>query len=228
MQVQKIQEAFRRYEDFLRSPAAEDRLYLWAIQDNFQQHWDLTADPLAAMYDRSLQSEHSRRLWRRENYEPKRMMLAFMEMDEDYVRQMFKDLFNEKKDLGGRADRFVFHCDQLLTEYKRKHRRSIDNNHYHDDGYQMISLYLALRYPEQYSLYNSKRFRQLLVQLGTRNLPVVDDLVRFTKISRTLYKLMQKEEKLMDLHHRRLQVVGEEGTASLLVIYDLYMSVTKE
>lgn len=226
MQVQKIQEAFRKYEHFLAGPDAHRRLYLWDIQANFQQHWDLQVDAMAEMYDRSLQSDHSRRLWRREQYEPKRMMLAFMEMDEDYVRQMFKDLFDEHKELGGRADRFVFHCDQLLIAYKRKHRRSIDNNHYHDDGYQMISLYLSMRYPEKYTLHNGERFRHLLKLLGTRDLPVVDDIVRFSKVSRTLYKLMQKEEKMMRLHQDRLLATGKDMTDSLLVVYDFYHFLT--
>ena len=150
MQVKKIQEAFAAYRAFLQSPAAEDRLYLWEIQQHFQKHWDVEAEDLAAMYDQSLQSQHTRRHWRRENYDPKQMMLNFMQLDDNYLRQIFKDLFNERNDISGRVDRFLFHCDQLLQEYKRRNPRKIDNNHDHADGYQMISLYLSLRYPDQY------------------------------------------------------------------------------
>ena len=222
MQVQKIQEAFRAYRAFLNSPGAGERLYLWEIQQHFQENWDLTAENLAAMYDRSLQSNHTRRHWRRENYDPKQMMLGFMELDESYLRQVFKDLFNEGYEISGRVDRFIFHCDQLLQEYKRKYPRRIDNNHYHDDGYQMISLYLALRYPEQYTLYEGNAFRNLLEKLGTRNVPQFDDFERFCKISRTLYKLMQKEEGLLELHRARLDPDRHFMGESLLVVYDFY------
>lgn len=222
MQVKKIQEAFQQYRKFLGSPAAEDRLYLWEIQRHFQENWDLKADDLAEMYDRSLQSKHTRRHWRRENYEPKQMMLGFMELDEQYLRQVFKDLFNERNEISGRVDRFVFHCDQLLQEYKRKYPRSIDNNHYHDDGYQMISFYLAMRHPAAYTLYEGKTFVRLLEILGTRNIPQFDDFERFCKISRTLYKLMQKEEDLLELHRARLNPERHYMEESLLVVYDFY------
>lgn len=222
MQVKKIQKAFRDYRNFLSSPAAMDRLYLWEIQRHFQENWDLQAEDLAEMYDRSLQSKHTRRHWRRESYEPKQMMLSFMELDENYLRQVFKDLFNERQEISGRVDRFIFHCDQLLQEYKRKYPRSIDNNHYHDDGYQMISLYLTLRYPEQYTLYEGSTFKILLERLGTRHLPQVDDFERFCKISRTLYKLMQKEDDLLDLHRARLDPDRHFMGESLLMVYDFY------
>lgn len=222
MQVTKIQEAFKSYRNFLASSAAENRLYLWEIQRHFQQNWDLSAEDLAEMYDRSLQSQHTRRHWRRENYEPKQMMLGFIHLEENYLRQVFKDLFNERNDISGRIDRFVFHCDQLLQEYKRKHPRSIDNNHYHDDGYQMISFYLAMRYPAAYTLYEGSRFIKLLETLGTRHLPKFDDFERFCKISRTLYKLMQKEEGLLELHQTRLDPERHYMDESLLIVYDFY------
>ena len=222
MQVSKIQEAFRAYRNFLTGPTAEDRLYLWEIQRHFQENWDLEAEDLAEMYDRSLQSNHTRRHWRRENYEPKQMMLGFMSLEDNYLQQVFKDLFNERNEISGRVDRFVFHCDQLLQEYKRKHPRSIDNNHYHDDGYQMISFYLAMRFPAEYCLYEGPAFVKLLELLGTRNLPQFDDFERFCKISRTLFKLMQKEEGLLELHQNRLDPERHYGEDSLLVVYDFY------
>lgn len=225
MQVQKIQESFTQYRRFLKSSQADKRLYLWEIQQHFQNNWDLKAEDLAEMYDRSLQSQHTRRHWRRESYEPKQVMLAFMELDEGYLRQIFKDLFNERNEISGRVDRFLFHCNQLMKEYKRKNPLSIDTRHYHDDGYQMISLYLALYYPNQYALYDGKAFLKLLQKLGTRNLPQVDDFERFCKISRTLYKLMQKEEDLLDLHRARLDPERHYMEESLLVVYDYYMEV---
>jgi hypothetical protein len=153
------------------------------------------------------------------------MMLNFIQIDENYLRQIFKDLLNERNEIDGRVDRFLFHCDQLLLEYKRRNPLNIDNNHYHGDGYQMISLYLALKYPEHYCLYEGDAFRQLLVRLGTRNIPEVDDFERFCKITRTLYKLMEKEEDLLDLHHRRLDPDRHYMGDSLLVVYDFYQSI---
>ncbi len=222
MQLHKIKEAFARYEAWLGTPKAEERLFLWESQRLFQENWDLDAEDLAGMYDRSLQNSTTRRYWFRENYEPKKVMLALMGVDREFVRSMFKDLFLESKGLTGRADRFVFHCDQLLSEFKRQNPRSVENNHYHNDNYQIISLYLAFRYPDQYTFYDHEAFKRLMVAVGSRDIPVTPDIERFSKVMRTLYGLMKKEERLMELHRKRLVSGQDYEGESLLVVYDFY------
>lgn len=224
MQLQKLKSAFAQYETFLQTPKAEERLFLWESQRIFQENWDVGAEDLAGMYDRSLQNPVTRRFWFRENYEPKKVMLALMGVDPAFVRDMFKDLFFELKGLTGRADRFVFHCDQLLREYKQQNPRSIENNHYHNDGYQMISLYLAFRYPDQYSFYDHEAFKRLMIAIGSRDIPTAPDIERFSKVMRTIYGLMVKEEKLMELHRKRLVPGRHYEGESLLLVYDFYRS----
>jgi hypothetical protein len=222
MQLKLIKTSFEKYKRFLRTQAAEKHLHIWESQRIFQENWDLAQMPIADMYDASLQNSHTKRLWKREAYEPKQVMSAFMQMQADFVTYMFKDLFNEEKSIGGRVDRFVFHCDELLQEYKAQHPRSIENNHYHGDRYQMISLYLAFRFPDQYSYYDGRVFWQVLSQWGTANIPKADDCERFCKISRTLYTLLSKEEELMELHQKRLSERTHYSEKSLLIVYDFY------
>lgn len=204
MQLKKIQQHLQQYKYFLKSRDAYQNLYKWEALQHFQNHWDMDAPNLASMYDQSLQCSKTKRLWKREAYYPKQMMLKFIDLEPDYIRLMFKDLFNENKDIEGRIDRFIFYCDNVLQEFKEAHPRSIENNHHHDDNYQIISLYLGFRYPEQYTLYNYLGFRNLLEKLGSRDIPKVNDVGRFFKIMRTLYKMMQKDEDIMKLHQRRL------------------------
>lgn len=204
MQLKKIQQYLQQYKSFLKSRDAYQNLYKWEALQHFQNNWDMDAPDLAGMYDRSLQCSQTKRLWKREAYYPKQMMLKFIDLEPDYIRLMFKDLFNEKKDIEGRIDRFIFYCDNVLQEFKEAHPRSIENNHHHDDNYQIISLYLGFRYPEQYTLYSYLNFRNLLEKLGSRDIPKINDVGRFFKIMRTLYKMMQKDEDIMRLHQRRL------------------------
>ncbi len=220
MQVKLLKKAFDQYRNFLQSTQADDRLYIWESQRIFQENWDLAARDLKQMYDDSLQNSQTRRLWRREAYEPKDVMLKFIELSEDYFLQMFGDLFDEEKSIDGRIDRFVFYCDQLLQEYRDKYPHRIETNHYHDDGYQMISLYLAFRFPDQYTLYRYNHFRRFLDKMGVVNLPETNDFERFVKVSRTVYKLMQKEEGLLELHRKRLKEGKHYMGESLLVVYD--------
>lgn len=220
MQVKLLEEAFETYEQYLQSPGAERNLYIWESQRVFQENWDLEASDLGRMYDLSLQNSQTRRLWRRESYEPKDVMLKFIGLSEDYFLQMFGDLFNEEKSIDGRVDRFVFYCDQLLLEYRNLYPHRIETNHYHNDGYQMISLYLSFRFPDQYTLYRFDRFRIFLEKMGVLNLPVANDFARFVNVSRTVYKLMQKNVGLMELHQKRLKEGVHFMGESLLVVFD--------
>lgn len=147
MNLQKLNSAVQQYKAFLKSEPQHDPYWKWESLRIFSENWDIEALDFRSMYDRSLQNSRTRRLWKRENYEPKDMMLKFIHLNSEFVRYMFQDLFNENKEVDGRVDRFVFHCDELLREYKETHPLSIENSHFHDDNYQMVSLYLAFRYP---------------------------------------------------------------------------------
>jgi len=222
MQLKLIQADMEAYKVFLGSLQAEKYLHIWESQLVFQEQWDLGAPVIGEMYESSLQNSQTKRLWKREAYEPKRMMKIFMDMQPDFITYMFKDLFHEDKSIGGRVDRFVFHCDELLQEYKQQHPRSIDNNHYHGDRYQMISLYLAFRYPDVYTYYDGATFWKVLGRWGTANLPAADDFERFCKIARTIYNLLAKDEELLALSQKRLTAGRHYLEKSLLTVYDFY------
>ena len=228
MQLKLIKASFEKYKAFLASSKADRFLHIWESQQLFQENWDLVSEDLATMYAGSLQNSHTKRLWKREAYEPKQVMQAFLQMQPEFVSYMFKDLFNEAKSVGGRVDRFVFHCDELLQEYKAQNPRSIENNHYHGDRYQMISLYLSFRYPANYTYYDGIAFWEVLKGWGTANLPKADDFERFCKISRTLYTLLSKEEELIQLHLNRLEEGKHYSKDSLLIVYDFYQFCYQE
>ncbi|WP_373548228.1 hypothetical protein [Haliscomenobacter sp.] len=221
MQLKKIQEALDQFKTHLASEAKEEHLYIYESQKIFQENWNLESTDPVSMYNRSLNNTQTRRLWNRENYEPKRMMLEFWRMQPDFVKQMFQDLFDENKKVDGRVGRFVFYCDELLTEFLEKHPRSREGKHFHQDGYQIVSLYLAFRYPDHYSLYHFDRFKRLLSALGTPDMPATHDFERFCKVVKTLWGFMQKDDELMAAHRERLEEGKHYQGESLLPVYEL-------
>ena len=122
MNLQKLKEAIHGYKLFLRSHPDHDPYWKWESQRIFQDNWDIDTKDFHSMFDSSLQNSRTRRLWNRENYAPKHMMMKFINTSEDYVRFAFMDLFNENKDIEGRVDRFVFYCDELYGNIKRNIR----------------------------------------------------------------------------------------------------------
>lgn len=215
MQLKRIQERFIRFKTWLESPKAQETIFLWEAQNHFCQHWNTEAADFADMYDHCLQSSVSRRLWSREHYAPKAMMLEFARQEPEMVRLAFRDLFDETRDIEVRMDRFLFYCNELLRDYKSRNYKPMFNRHFHDDESAMISLYLAFRYPERYALYQHAAFIGMLRDLGSPDLPPAPDPARYFKVTRTLFQMMVKDDELMALHQRRFQ--PEEGRGLMLV-----------
>ena len=220
MNLQKLNRAIGQYKNFLQSNLRHDPYWKWESQRIFLENWDIEATDFAGMFDRSLQNSQTRRLWKRENYAPKDMMLKFIGYNEDYVRFSFRDLFDENKDIEGRADRFTFYCDQLLKGYKESHPLTVENSHYHDDNYQMISLYLAFRFPAVYAPYDFIVFKKLMQQLGSLDVPKINDMPRYFKVVRTIYNFIKKEKEILDIHRQRLSAGQHYMEETLLVAED--------
>lgn len=226
MQLQKLQAYLSQYADWLGTPEATERLSYWETLANWQTHWDTSAPDFAAMYKRALNNQTNRRAWVREAYEPKRMMLVFAEMDPHFVHSMFADLFNEEKDVLGRAERFVFYCEQLLLSYREQFPKRRDNSHYHDDGYGIISLYLSLQYPTEYAPYQADRLRKVLERLGAPNIPLAGDFPRHVKLMKTLRSFLLKDEAIVAAHQARLRPVDYQDN-SLLLSFDFCCFIEK-
>ncbi|MEL6867914.1 MAG: hypothetical protein AAFP19_26045, partial [Bacteroidota bacterium] len=112
-----------------------------------------------------------------------------------------------------------FCCDELLAEYKKAHKNSIENRHFHED-HQMISLYLGYRYPEQYALFNYPAFRIAMEVFGSKDMPGPYDLERYFKVLRILHKFILKEEELIDLHLKLRDPKLDYRGQSLLLVAD--------
>jgi hypothetical protein len=221
MNLKLLQDLLNDFQNWqLAQPELESHFH-WECLKNFQDNWELEAPDLQAMYNSSLQSQLSRQLWKKEQYFPKEMMLAFIPLQPDFVRDGFRDLLNENKSVDGRMGRFLFYCDQLLEEYKRVNPTSVTNNHYHGDYY-MIALYLAFSYPEMYCLYDPEGFRCFLEKVKAPNPPVTHDLERYFKVSRTVGKFLDRKQALQDYYRHQLKAEMYYSGKTLLPVYQFY------
>lgn len=219
MVLAQIQKAIAAYKNWLNGLRYHPFAYKWESQQHFQAHWNPDAPDPAAMFDSSLQNSETRRLWQIENWQPKRMMLAFWQQEPAMVRSMFADLFNETRDVEARIGRFLFGCDELLRDFKRTHPTSVENNHYHGD-YRMIALYLAFQYPEHYALYDFDAFRKALTRFQARDIPTANDIGRYFKVLRTLMTFLEKEPDLVQAMLRHLNPRKHYTGKTLLLAED--------
>lgn len=192
MLLNKIQSGIQAYNNWLATVKHHPYVYKWESVQHFQLHWNTDTPDPAAMFDQSFFNSETRRMWQRENWEPKRVMSQFWKFDALTVKMMFDDLFNETRPVDGRIGRFLFGCDALLQDYKKAKPLTVENNHYHGD-YQMIALYLAFRYPESYAPYDFPVFQKAMEFLGAREVPQQNDLPRYFKVLNTLMTFLEKD-----------------------------------
>ena len=224
MQLKKLQQYISDYREILKEKREFHEIYKWECLKNFQDHWDIEAGDFAKMYDQSLQSTVTRRLWKGEDFFPKEMMLKFIAIAPDFVRAMFRDLFNEKKEVEDRVARFQFCCDSMLSEYKEANPLTIENNHFHQENH-VISMYLTFRFPNAYTLFEYPVFLKAMKNLGTTKPPSPFDVTRFFKVTKTINTFLQKDEILLERHQKRLHPKTDYMDSTLLLVNDFYYFV---
>jgi len=203
MQLNKIQEILAHYKLKLQNAQKVQHLYLYDVVYHFQANWGLAKEPLHEMIDQSIQSNISRTLWKKPNFDPKERMIAFAKLNPDFVAQMFRGLYDEDKSIDRRVDRFFHASEQMLQELKKAYPTSIVNNHYQDHS--MVSLYLACQYPEKYAYYDKFLFVETLRHVKAKNFQTIDDLPRFFKMLNIFDTLIKKDPEIFALHLMRLE-----------------------
>jgi len=223
MQVQAIKDILNNYKSYLASKDNRHHLYLYDLLENYNQHWGLAKEPLSEMIEQSINSNESRTLWKRENYDPKERMVQFAKLNPDYVASMLRRLYDEDKSIDRRVDRFFHAGDQMLQELRRTHPTSVVNNHFQDHS--MVSLYLACAYPEKYAYYDKRCFLETLRATKAVNYQDVDDLPRFFKMLNTFDVFLKKDPEIFALHLMRLD--GDQfykGYTRMMVTESLFIA----
>ncbi len=218
MKVQKINQYKDQFKTYLQSAADYPHVYKYEVLSNFRKNWDLAALDLSTMFDNSLRSQLSARLWGGRKDSAKEMMLQFIETNKEFVRSIFRDLFNEAKEVSNRVDRFIFHCDQLLEELQIKGIRQ--DKHYHETP-KMAFLYLCMNNPQSYPLYDFDQFKKALMLFEVRQLPEPFQINKYHILSKSIYTIIKKDEELVNQH---LELIPEHyGVETNYLLLDDFM-----
>lgn len=221
MKVHLLQEAISKFlDDQLRTDPV-DWYYPHSMVAVFQEHWVTpNEETLPDIYDQCLKSKFTQRWWKREHYRPKEIMLQLIEADAELATIAWKDLFNPNADLDGRLARFSFYCDDLLKNHRQKNVRSVDANHQQDAA--VISLYLAGRFPDQYALYPGLNvFQSFCKAIGSPDIPAVDDLVRYMKVSKVVFTFLQRDDRFAKLLAQRNAAIHKVKVFPYQLSYEL-------
>lgn len=223
MNLAAINTALASFQQEIEKKKLSDIDWLYEKQFMLKQHELISADDFLKWMKTLFQSDRTQRYWQREDVRSKELMEAFIEVDTDMVFTCFKDLFDERRDLEGRIDRFKFYMDELLTHVRRK--QTIKESWHHQDN-SIISFYLMMRYPEKYVYYTRALHEQLVALVQAKPLGEGEDVVRYMKMAKTVSIFLMKEEDLMATHKGRFSAPIVEQ--SLLPVYEMLFEASQK
>ena len=225
MQVPKIKAYVGGFTEWIATEEAQQYLPYWETQKNWQDNFDVETRDLAASYDAALDSKTNRRHYRRGGYDPKRSLLAIMEWEPDFVRDAFRDLYSEDRDLEGRIQRFVFYINELFNRYRDAKPKARIPTHYHDDDYQIVSIYLMGQFPKKYAPYSTELLQTVCTKLGAKTVPPAADFPRYTKLLQTLQPFLQDDVLLENYRAMLRDIDYQEETALLMFLFFKYVEI---
>lgn len=221
MKVHLLQQAISHFISEQLKSGAVEWYYPHSMISTFQNHWILPKEEsLSDIYDSCLKSEYTQRWWKRDQYQPKEIMLQLIEADAELATIAWKDLFNANTDIEGRLSRFEFYCEDLLRMYRKQQTRSVETYHHQDAT--IISLYLAGRFPDQYTLYPGlEAFQFFCKAIGSPDIPAVDDLIRYMKVANVVFTFLKRDEQFEKLLAQRTSVLHKEKIHPFQISYEL-------
>ncbi len=195
-----------------------DLLYkLYQQQRQFADQWDLSTMDVAAMLNKAVDADDQ--FWRRDSYYPIESLLSYATFGPEMVRDSFKDLYAEHKDLSGRVDRFLFHMNWLEKNsqesiYKKK-------PHFHTES--TVFQYLSFAFPEHYALYHPNFFVRFLAQIAAKKESNMPPIERFVKVVAITLKIFKADYDRLELDHEDLSEIY--NNYPMLLVSDLMGSL---
>lgn len=148
-----------KYKNFLKTEYwGSQELYKWEAVSVFQKNWDIDAANLSDMLKSSLSA--TKNLLVSQSSYPRGMIQIMAEWAPEEIRSMFKALYDESQDVCERIENFKQSAVTVFQSYNHG-----ENNHYQDEH--AISVYLWLRYPDKYYIYQFGIIKNVAERLNT-------------------------------------------------------------
>ena len=140
--LDRVLEAYKKYfpEHFTKN---ED--FKWIAIQHFQKYWDIEATDFAAMLELALGKTYN--LLESGFYYAKSMLVGFAQEDPEGVREQFRILYDETRDLSERVNSFMAYAE----DRKINHNETGWKNTFQDT--RAISVYIWLKFPDKYYIY---------------------------------------------------------------------------
>ena len=141
----------------------EDEKYKWEAVKHFQDNWDIEAKNFGEMFKKA--TDKTFNLLASGYAYPRGMILEFANVDDNAVREMFRNLFDEDSDLAQRIETFINTSEEIRAKYDngtwKKHYQNTNS----------VSTYLWLMYPDKYYIYKYELYKAVADELDDTYTP---------------------------------------------------------
>ena len=141
----KLEPVLSGYQTYFSQHWLHGEDFKWEAAQHFHDHWKIDAADFGEMFKEATAKVFS--LLDTGYAYPRAMILNFAAADCEATRAMFRSLFDESTELSQRIIAFQAATEEIRTKYND----GSWNNHYQNTS--AISVYLWLRYPDQYYIY---------------------------------------------------------------------------
>lgn len=138
-----------------------NEIYKWIAVKHFQDHWNIDAVDFGSMIQTALYQTGN--LLASKQYYPRGTIEMFAKSHPEIVREMFRNLYNEEKDLVTRCIEFENESIQLLRYYP-EYKMTYQNPN-------SISTYLWLKYPDKYYVFKYSVMKDIAQKIFGSSLP---------------------------------------------------------
>jgi hypothetical protein len=166
-------------------------IYKWIAVKHFQDNWDIDAVDFAAMLQNALLLTTN--LLASKQFYPRGTIEMFAKSHPEAVRQMFRKLYDERRDLITRSIEFENDAIQLL-QYYPDYKLTYQNPN-------SISTYLWLRYPDKYYIFKYSIIKDIAQKIFGTTLPAGKwDRMKFGfEMQDMIASVIQKDSELLAL-----------------------------
>ncbi len=138
-----ITEVLEDYKKVFKSRFREQK-YIWEAPNTFRNVWNLETDNLSGMIERA--TKDAEVILETGLFHPRNVLIELSKINPEIVRAAFKRLFNEEEDLQERCKFFYDEMEKLGSLQNINKGKTYQ-------GYNAMSTYLWMRYPDKYYFY---------------------------------------------------------------------------
>lgn len=166
----------------------DNEIYKWEAVKCFQDSWDIDATDFPAMLKASLSKTSN--LLSSAQFFPRKMIEFFAEKEPETVRSMFRNLFDESRDIVVRVEEFITSSETLISKY--------DNGKMTYQNPNSISTYLWLHFPDKYYIYKYSIIKDNAKKLCHLDMPTgkIDRMLFGFQLYDVMCEELQKDAEL--------------------------------